>query len=105
MATLLMVFPFLAMLGCLVGRIIGPVLKVCPYRLGAILAAAVPAVGGLTTMAFMPEERALQLALTGVLSGMGACTGVFLTGHRSIPLACLGAIAGGAAGTALGAML
>ncbi len=105
MATVLMLFPFLTFLGCLVGRLLGPSLKVCPYRLAAILSAAVPTIAGLSSLAFLPEANALQMALTGVLAGMGACTGVFLTGHRSIPLACVGALAGGAAGAALGAIL
>lgn len=105
MASLIGLGTLLAALGCLTGRLLGPALKVCPYRLGALLAAAFPTVVGLSTIAFLPEVQALKFALTGILAGMGACTGVFATGHRSLSLACAGALVGGAAGAAMGAIL
>lgn len=105
MASLIMSFTFLAVLGALAGRLLGPPLKKCPYRLSGIMSAAFPTVAGLATIAFLPEVEALKCALTGIVAGMGACSGVFASGQRSLLLALLGAFVGAAVGSGLIALL
>jgi len=104
MVSLIGIFTALAVLGCVTGRLLGPPLKQCPYRLSGMLAAVFPALVGLAAIAFLPELKGLQFALNGIVTGMGACTGVFASGRRSLGVAALGALVGGAAGSALAAV-
>ena len=94
MASILTLYTALAVLGCLTGRLVGPRFNLCPYRLGGQLAAAFPVVAGLAMMFPYGPERGTGMALDSVAAGSGAIVGVFLTGHRSRLLACIGAFLG-----------
>ena len=94
----LLLFVAAAVAGCLAGRLLGRPLKICPYRLGAQVAAVVPILVGLGMLA-LPEGA--TLALQGTLAGAGAAVGVFLTGHRSRLLACTGALLGSLLGAGI----
>ena len=84
----------LAVLGCLLGRWLGPRLQTCPYRLSAQLAAALPILAGLF--------RSTPL---GLPVGVGAVLGVFLSGHgsrlRAMVFCALGSGLGGLLGQSL----
>lgn len=84
---------FVAVLGCFLGRVLGPRLKTCPYLLSAQMAAALPIVVGLA--------RSSALGLCGILVGIGALLGVYLSGHNSR----LRALTFCALGAGLGALL
>lgn len=89
----------LAVLGCLLGRLLGPRLKLCPYRLSAQMAAALPIVVGLLMLDSAGALRAL-------LTGAGATLGVFFSGHngrlRALAFCFLGAGLAGLMGGLLG---
>ncbi|MBN9418206.1 hypothetical protein ABS71_12195 [bacterium SCN 62-11] len=87
----------LAVLGCFLGRVLGPRLKTCPYLLSAQLAAALPIVGGLT--------QSSELGLRGILVGIGALLGVYASGHNSRLRALLFCAAGSTLGGLLGQSL
>ncbi|MCW5868038.1 MAG: hypothetical protein KIS61_12320 [Candidatus Eremiobacteraeota bacterium] len=89
----------LALVGCWLGRVLGPRLKTCPYRLSAQLAAALPILASLAS-------RSSLFGLKGVLVGLGALLGVFLSGHgnrwRALGFCTLGSALGGLTGGQLG---
>lgn len=86
----------LAVLGCLLGRVLGPRLKTCPYRLSAQTAAALPILVGVCSL----DSGG---ALRAIVVGVGAVLGVFASGHNTrmrAMLFCLtGAGLGGLVGT------
>jgi len=88
----------MAVLGCWLGRVLGPRLKTCPYRLSAQLAAALPIVAGLVTGSSLAGLR-------GVLVGFCALLAVFLSGHNSRLRALLFCVSGSALGLLLGERL
>ncbi len=85
-----------AAFGCLMGRVAGPLLKSCPYRLSAQMAAAAPIILALAS-------RDIRLSLASLPVGLGATTGAFLSGHnsrlRAVLMATLGAALGALPGT------
>jgi len=89
----------LAVLGCLLGRVLGPRLKLCPYRLSAQVAAALPILVGLMALDSAGGLRAIVV-------GVGATVGVFASGHnsraRALAFCLLGAGLGGLIGGGLG---
>lgn len=58
------------------GRVLGPRLRTCPYRLSAQLAAALPILVG---VCLLNATAALQ----SLLIGGAAVVGVFISGHGS----------------------
>ncbi len=66
----------LALVGCWLGRVLGPRLHTCPYRLSAQLAAALPILASLASGSSL-------LGMKGLLVGLGALLGVFGSGHKS----------------------
>lgn len=90
---------FLALLGCLLGRVLGPRLRTCPYRLSAQLAALLPVLGGLAGGSSL-------WGLRGILVGLGALLGVFGSGHnsrlRALSFCGVGSLIGFLAGGSLG---
>ena len=89
---------FVAVLGCWLGRVLGPRLQTCPFRLSAQLAAALPIGAGLVTGSSVAGLR-------GVLVGLFALLAVFLSGHHSRLRALLFCAAGSALGWLLGGQL
>ena len=89
----------LAVAGCLLGRVLGPRLKLCPYRLSAQIAAALPILVGLMALDSAGALRA-------ILIGVGAVVGVFAGGHatrlRALAFCFLGSGLGGLIGGRLG---
>ena len=89
----------LAGLGCLLGRVLGPRVKLCPYRLSAQVAAALPIVVGLLALDSAGALRA-------ILIGVGATVGIFASGHntrlRALAFCLLGSALGGLIGGQLG---
>ena len=84
----------LAVVGCLLGRVLGPRLKLCPYRLSAQIAAALPILVGVMALDSAGALRA-------ILIGVGATVGVFASGHNTR----LGALAFCLLGSGLGGLL
>lgn len=66
----------LAVLGCWLGRVLGPRWRTCPYLLSAQMATCLPILAGLATGSSLS-------GLQGILVGLGALLGVFGSGHRS----------------------
>lgn len=66
----------LAGTGCWLGRILGPRLRTCPYRLSAQLSAALPIGVGLAILDGTGAMKAMVV-------GLGALLGVFASGHGS----------------------
>jgi len=89
----------LALSGCLLGRVLAPRLKLCPYSLSAQIAAALPISVGLMALDSAGALRA-------ILIGVGATVGVFASGHntrlRALAYCLLGSGLGGLIGGGLG---
>lgn len=89
---------FLSVLGCGLGRVLGPRLQTCPYRLSAQLAAALPILASLASGSSV-------VGLRGIVVGLGALLGVFLSGHNGRLRALLFCAVGSALGGLLGSLL
>lgn len=85
----------LAILGCLLGRVLGPYLKTCPYRLSAQTAAALPILVGVCALDSGGALRAIGV-------GVGAVLGVFSSGHNSRMRAMLHTLFGAGIGGLVG---
>lgn len=94
----MLVLVFLGVLGCGLGRVLGPRLQTCPYRLSAQLAATLPIFASLASGSSV-------IGLRGILIGLGALLGVFLSGHNSRSRALVFCTAGSALGGLLGSLL
>ena len=85
----------LAVLGCWLGRWSGPIVRLCPYRLSAQTAAALPIGAGLFS-------QQADLGVTSLVVGLGAAVGTFSSGHNSRMRAVLCAGLGAAVGACVG---